>query len=285
MRTTLASVRWATGLVCAAILTAGCTQLRVDVSVYKGPIVDEVEGRIAKAVGLTRQIRDIAEETAPYAGKHEGLLKNLQSHYETNGIQQCCKASSAWATDSGIRQELLQALIAYSDETQAVAQRIGVPMMTRPFGATAIALSRRQGDLFSALVTLDEMGRIVDVLANSVLAAEKHKNSPEVFLAQIQYVMASQAPGTLLSLAKEQSWFTRGVIERIFDARYWDNINPIPLRMAGESKAMLVQDLTGNWHLKALTADPTEVLKTAQVVAQTALSFALKASGIPVPTP
>ncbi len=310
------------------LAAAGCSaSLRVDVAVYKGPIVDTPQGRLDKALGLARACRDVAAHLVNqgYARHHADLLAEIVAYHDDRAE---FPHSSAAADDAA---ELRSDLIAFSDYCQSVAQRIGFEHMTT-WGFLSHA------GLMSALVDIDENGRIIAVLVNSILTeqewAEKHavlsanldralaplsndlfqraeltpqareqlvtdawqaitpftkeavKASEDAFHNRINNVMASQAPGTLITAIRNHPWLspaTRDYIVSVFEDRYWGNINPVEVQGTGEVNMMLVKDEAGNWHLKKVTNDPTKVIEALRVATEGAISAAMAVGGLGAP--
>ena len=175
-------------LVSVAVLlstvASGCSRLKVDVSVYIGPMVDPPNARIAWAVGLARSIRDVAADTcrAPSETKlfsvqrvaedHQALLQNLIAYYGDLRVEERFKNGEfpKDPTDPQ-RDALLQALLAYGNYAQAIAQRIGYPILLRNhFTEWVIPYPRTNDEFVGVLVMIDETGKILRGLADSVLA-------------------------------------------------------------------------------------------------------------------
>lgn len=303
-------------LLCTVL--GGCATLRVDVYVYKGPMVDTLVGRLAKAEGLARSVRDIAGGTAgseknvyPGSELHAESLAKLANDYASAEFRLheiakdwcVCHANTATRASEECRKTTLclaAAIAAYTDHAQALIQRLGIPL-ANDIAAGSLALlfplsakreeSRMMSDRFAAMVAIDESSRIANVLANSVLqemairegAGDAPHADRAVYLSHVHHIMASQAPGTLVSLMRQHPKLRRAVAA-VYEDRYWHAINSISVQaQGGKSTTMLVKDQTGNWHLKALDADPTELIKTAQLTAETMLKIAARASGAPIP--
>lgn len=309
------------------LVLIGCSaSLRVDVSVYKGPIVDTPQGRLDKALGLARACRDVAAHLVKqgYAKQHADLLAEIVAYHDERAE---FPHSIAAADDAA---KLRSDLIGFSDYCQSVAQRIGFEHMTT-WGFLSHA------GLMSALVDIDENGRIISVLVNSILTEEewtdKHallaanldralaplsnellqraeltplnreqlatdawqaitpltkdaaKASEDAFHNRINNIMASQAPGTLITAIRNHPWLssaTREYIVSVFEDRYWDNINPVEVQGTGDVNMMLVKDEAGNWHLKKITNDPTKVIEALRVATEGAISAAMAIGGLGV---
>lgn len=292
---------------CASLALTACSSLKIKVSVYDGPMLDPWEGRIAAAYGLAGAIQTVADDLVCPDGKaatrvqrcakdHKILLEGLEKNYVDLGIaKRYEKYCTARDGDKKTVEEtkLLSALIAYSDYTQVIAQRIGtlelrksmtpldwfLPPLILPFNIEYI----------TALVALDESARIMKDLANSVIAereGEKSDNDDnDVFLSRIHYVMSSQAPGTLMTLIRNNptlfgQLFSNKYIRKIYDERYWKTINPVEVSAVGDAFVMLVKDDIGNWQLKAVKTDPTKVIDASYEVVRAIIKAYTASQGL-----
>lgn len=303
-------------LACALVLFTGCSRLTVRVSVYNGPMVHDADVRLAWAVGLARGIRDVAKHTAKVkkfwktglldsgAKDNETLLADLATYYGAstsapkNPTDYTLNIGSKYETyltdrSKQNRDTLVSVLVAYANNAQAIAQRIASPEIQRSSSSLLGLLlpwpERQNKELLAALIAIDESGRILNGAASSVATEYntrcRSSGDPEpVFLDRINHVMASQKPGTLVTMIKNkpQWWyrlFVKGYIEGIYDEKYWDEINPIDVRAFGATFIMLVKDEVGNWHIKNVDADPSKVVEVAAAAVET-LAAALIRGGL-----
>lgn len=172
------------------------------------------------------------------------------------------------------RRELFARLISFGDACRVVGQQIGVAEIQKHLFVDPRVLS--------AAVTLDESGRI---LKNEIDSVNQRQNSlAGVEFSQISSLMASQAPSTVLT-AFEQTvpWWNRGLIEKVFNARYWKNINKVEVQGAGTTEYMLIKDEIGNWHLKQAVVDPTKIINAINTASIVAVKIAGAAFGVPIP--
>ena len=74
--------------------------------------------------------------------------------------------------------------------------------------------------------------------------------------------------------------FVKDFVERIYDERFWREINPVEVHAVGDLFTVLVKDDMGNWQLKAVSVDPSKVIKASQA-AVTAAAQVLLSAGEP----
>ena len=272
----------------------GCTSsLHIDVAVYKGPVSGSPETRIDRALGLARTNFMVAGQikskkpwfrTTP---EFEPLLGDIQQHYVDLGFQGPGETSLALANE-----ELAARLRTYAQNCQAIVRRIGFAQIEKANGWFGLAILFVDVDYVAALVDIDENSRLIDALAARDLkpkpmppvgavagsAPAEPGTDQEAFLANINHIISSQAPGALMLAVRETVpfWY-RSKIDRIYNGVYWGEINPIEASGTGDYVAMLVKDDIGNWHLKKVEVDPTELIKTAAKLAELALKVGLPA--------
>lgn len=267
-----------------ALISCGCSaSLSINVSVYKGPIVDTIDGRLDKALGLAAASNDVARRAAVRYKHHYGdLLSDISKYYENCSLP---KPGMVLGCNQDERTRIRSALISFSDYCQSVAQRIGFAELKKVWFAN--------GDLMAVLVDIDENGRIIDHVVNSILRQEKEEaerkkkkdngNGRPIYLSRINNIMASQAPGSLITAIKNYPFlpfWRKNYIESIYHDRYWDRINPVRVKATGNFGVMLVKDETGNWHIKKVTNDPTKVIEALRITSETALNALITANGM-----
>ena len=278
----------------ALTMSVGCSSLKINVSVYDGPMVDAPEARLAWGVGLARAIKAIAEDTSArgqrpasktdrmprYAEKDAFLLDDLAGFYNDLQIDDLF---NAFVVDGErpSRRKLSRALLAFAADAQAIAQRIGLPELVRSQMWELLIPNPRNAEYVAALVAIDESGRILQGLADSSLNEDLKSSlsgdgNNAVYLARIRHVMASQAPGTLLTAIKNNpAWYGSAVkryIERIYDERYWKPFNPLKVgAIGGDLTTLMVKDEIGNWQLKSVTTDPKKAIEAGTSVIKAVL--------------
>lgn len=257
-------IRAAVLLLVAAMSVAafGCARVRIDVKVYKGPIVDGLEARRGKAQGLMASIASMAVQ-----GAEHPTSSSLDVHKRAfTDLADACAGEASGEAE-------IRTFAKCADVAQTTAQRIGVSALSR--NPWVMIIDPHRADFVALLASLDEVGRILGALAASIEYESMLLNDPQaavesVYLSRIKSVMDSQAPGTLLTLMK-RSPFARGAIEETFDQRYWDSINVIELSLPGKSGTAIVKDQTGNWHVKAVSNDTSKLLDLVVATADAAL--------------
>lgn len=273
------------------IVSGACTSnLRVDVSVYKGPVADTPSARVYRALGLARTNAKVAMQAATMRPQDAELLSDITTYFDALSLKPSADLQSTELA------QLASKLTAYSQHSQSVVRRLGYSELTNPWTRVPIvSLFAVDTDYMAALVDIDENSRLIDALAASVAVQLEDRTSAnstegaegdrrlEVFLTRIHHVMQSQAPGSLMIAVREFApWFVREKIERIYDSLYWGNINPVHVAGAGgEYVTMLVKDDIGNWHLKKAKVDPTKVAEAAKAGAELALRIASGSAAAP----
>lgn len=267
-----------------ALVCCGCgATLRINVSVYKGPIVDTMDGRLDKALGLAAASNVVALDAAVrHKTPYGDLLSDIAAYYDKCSLP---KPGMVLGGNQEERTRIRSALISFSDYCQSVAQRIGFAEMKKGLFA--------DGDLMAALIDIDENGRIIDHVVNSILRQENEdakrekkkggENRLPVYLSRINNIMASQAPGSLITAIKNYPFlpfWRKNYIESIYHDRYWDRINPVRAKATGNFGVMLVKDERGNWHIKKVTNDPTKVIEALRITSETALNALIAANGL-----
>ncbi len=283
---------WRTAILAwLGVWLVGCTSsLHIDVAVYKGPVSGSTEARIDRALGLARTNLMVAGQIKAKKPWHkwydktpefEQLLADIEQHYFDLGFQEPGTKSLGLADD-----QLAARLRTYAQHCQAIVRRIGFAEIEKANGGFGLAILFVDVDYLAALVDIDENSRLIDALAavdlkpphpTGAVAAEPNKDQ-EVFLANINHIISSQAPGALMLAVRETVpfWY-RAKIDRIYNGVYWGEINPIEASGTGDYVAMLVKDDVGNWHLKKVEVDPEEIIKTAAKLAELALKIGLPA--------
>lgn len=67
---------------------------------------------------------------------------------------------------------------------------------------------------------------------------------------------------------------------RELDKQYWQNINTIRVAGSGDTNYVMVKDDIGNWYVKNYSADPKDIIKSAQNLAMFGLGPSLGAPGL-----
>ncbi len=310
-------------------LAAGCSTLEVDVSVYNGPMTETVSARLAHGKSLAKAIRDLAADMArvgdPKCGAdfsesstageaevislkpdilqksaepYRQLLCDLVDRYEKlASVKPSQEPKTDWC-------DLAHRLEYYGNYAQSIAISIGEPILGRNFTFEVFIpflISRENDFLVGRLIAIDELGRKLTTIGDSVLgdpmctrgegtqtgdtqiasaAGQEQFNSPQ-YLSRVGHIMSSQGSGTLMTSVKSIPivWygpFLKDYIEGVYDERYWKPVNTIEVQTVGKASQILVKDEIGNWQIKSVTADPTEIAKKAAEMAVEAAKLAIR---------
>ncbi|MEK6674366.1 MAG: hypothetical protein AABZ47_01775 [Planctomycetota bacterium] len=287
-------------VVLAGAMATGCSKLRVEVSVYNGPMADKPDSRVAHGIGLAKAIHDLAQDLSCDDGckkyrslvcdpaNHRPLLQEIVAYYDELGIAEFEDKWKERVPKKEERKELLSVLVAYGNYCQVVTERLGMPELVRGFYRECFQLGfplpASHDEYVAALVAIDETGRILKGVADSVITEDSVTGgSKDVFLSRIHSIMASQKPGVLLTAIKNDPLplqrLAKKYIEEMYDERYWTPINPLEVKATGNVLTVLVKDELGNWQLKAVSADPTKVIDAGREGAKALLEAAIKLSG------
>jgi len=296
--------------------SAGCaslagSRLKIEVSVYKGPLIQSQATRLASAVGLARSIRTTAAEAASQFIRFPDQRKVFQEIVDRfdgtekygpgidvfvkEYIENCkacqfkqpseiCKAcQSKKESDSatGLRNEehrtLCNALITFSDEAVAIAHYLGVK-------ESMLGLLSLDRELKRITVAIEETGKILRDMVDSINRADTLVSSQDQAMTEISSLMASQSPGTLVGIQRLSPIFG-SLIRRIYEDRYWENINTVKVAGSGDVQYVLIKDEIGNWHLKKATFDPSKIINAINSISVAAINNAAAASGVPLRLP
>jgi len=240
----------------------------------------------------------LAEIVAYYESLHiEELAEKWQESRKLVIVvdEKCNTKKECVTEDEQARAQLVTALVAYGNHCQTIVERLGMPELFRGYLIELVVLGLfplplPNDEYLAALGSIDETGRILKNISESVVAedaaraANNGKVGSDVYLTRIQYVMASQKPGLLLTAVKNNpapyGMILRKYMKSVFEDRYWTPINPVQTCVVGEGLTILVKDEIGNWQLKAVSADPTKVIEASSEATKAFIAAAAKLSAL-----
>lgn len=295
--------------------SAGCaslagSRLEIEVSVYKGPLIQSLATRLASAVGLARSIRTTAAEAASQfrSSGQRSVFQEIVDRFDgskkygpgidvfvqkyidkckacqfkqANELCKACRSNKASGSATGRRNEehrvLCNALITFGDEAVAIAHHVGVQHAIWGLISWDLEIKR-------ITVSIEETGKILRDMVDSINRFDTLGASQNQAMSEISSLMASQSPGTLLGI-KKGSLITGWLVRRIYENQYWETINTVKVAGSGDVQYVLIKDEIGNWHLKKATFDPSKIINAINSISVAAINIAAAASGVPLRLP
>jgi outer membrane murein-binding lipoprotein Lpp len=305
-------------LVLSGGLLAGCSgsNLQIDVSVYRGPLIMNPHAQIASAMGRARALRNAARRLAadyPAGSAKDAsgsdtrsLLLGVATHYDelkieelntryvesVRGIPAEEKVDAIWFGTVQSRQrlrELASALVIYGESADTLTSNLGA----REWFSFVIGLPSER---LAALIALNETSAIVSSLADSVLRSlaqletlrtirdekddtRKRDAALRVALDQFPVVVNSQSPGVLSSPLRSSLLGSR--VTEVFEV-YWAPINTVSIQGSGDTQYIVYKDEIGNWHIKSAKLDPSKIINAINSGVVAAVNIAATAAGMPL---
>lgn len=264
-----------------ALSVTGCATLKIGVDVYKGPLLKSDDAQLGAAVGLARNVylglkgleakavrtrtRLPLEVVAPRWGRQgrENLAKHMREvagAYEgddagDNGIDELWARYSAMAgADDGraeARNRLARELFRFGSSCAGLGRLRGVPQAVRLHFPVLGILTADVNELTDG-IGLEEAGRWIMFLADDAVS-----DDPQTPIARM---MESVTTGFTASIIAAVPFRLMPAVDEGLENAHWSEINEISVFGMGNTEYVIVKDEIGNWHIKSLQADPSEIV-------------------------
>lgn len=235
----------------------GCAALKVSVDVYRGELILTDEARLADAVGLAttvhlnlqRILRDGAQEPNYIAAvKNAFDTENIETHWNA------FKEASDETLTKKAGKKLSLSLMRFAGGCVSAGRSRGIPEAIRiknlPFLGLPSWPALHDG------ISLEEAGRWIMFLVDGV-PGEGNRTT----IARVMQSVSRGHTGSLLEVILNYG-LGQSKVSRGLDRTYWSSINPVRVFGVGEVKKVIVKDDIGNWHIKSMTADQSEIINT-----------------------
>jgi hypothetical protein len=271
-------------LACAS----GCAGLKIKVSQYSGDLTLDRATQLDVAVGEARYVRSVAGQYLAKVNPSGSLatinpaprnppdssmssLEYLTGYYDNSVLHSQALVS---------RAHIAGALLKFGQEAISTGRLMGVPELADwrlPYEYFFTTQSLK--DRLAASVALEEGGRKILLLTDNATDTSTIDDQ-----TRTAHLLQAAAPGVVADLLGGGVFNFDSVGKEIFDAQNWKPINTIKVDAVGDTQYVVAKDELGNWHIKSVTSDPSDVVNAIADGATLALKVAAAAEGIPTGT-
>lgn len=286
---------------------SGCasSRLEIEVSVYKGSLVNSKESLLVSAYGMAQSIRDTAEHAMKswtLSSRTKELFSQIVIDFEGNssdgGTTDGVLPARTGAEDLSVtsyfnnymrdpddteKQRICAlAIMRFGERAEALSSHLGFREAVSPIGAPEIV---------RATIAIAETGKILQDLVDSAIrlhglaANECGANISRTPIDEISRYMKSQSASSTVVAFREARPAYRDFVNKIYEGRYWEPINHISVEGGGDAQYLLMKDEIGNWHLKRAEFDPSKVINAINASIVSAINIASAAAGLPIKLP
>ncbi|MBI1851782.1 MAG: hypothetical protein HYR85_15690 [Planctomycetes bacterium] len=268
---------------------AGCSTLDIQVDVYKGSLVNSREAELVEAVGLARDIyqsygspnsRANVLERDEYPDQmwetiriyEEDGIENLWAKYQGMPCEPADwdKLSSTASPRTVLRAQLARGLCRFAGALISAGQGKGVGPEVQLSHPSVIGVSESDKKRLAHGIALEESGRRIFTLVDDSMDSSDRTS--------ISRLMQNVSLGLLGGNAAELLG-----LKGYFDKASWSEINTINVGGFGTTQYVLIKDEIGNWHIKTVVTDSSEVIAAMFDSVSMAVNLVGQAYGVPIP--
>ena len=225
----------------------------------RGETVDATAGYALLLAALDKKISDASNDKVQL-GKWESVKKTVRQHVPVPRVSTATEGDVSRARD---QVAVMDALIAQLRQELIAAKRAGpgrsVDGNAGDEGATVRAIESALKEAYEQRASMLYIRPATAYLRTTSAATKAQEDSS---LMQRNMLWAGFLDG-ITPKVFETDQHLQAIREDI-DKQFWSNVNKVTVSGGGDTNYVIAKDDIGNWYVKNYSADPSQIIKSAQ---------------------